>query len=171
MTSPAPELPLEPTIRPARLEDARGIFHLIAENPGELVPRPIASVVQNIDRFFVAENGARMVGCAAYEILPEFGAPIHATVEIQSVAVLSSMRRKGVGKALIKAVLGRIAQFRAAEALVLTFAPEFFGSLGFREIAKTEVMHKIYTGCINCTRHADPCTCPEKAVVLQLGQE
>ena len=159
------------TIRPARLKDAEKIYALIHRHKEALNQRPISGIVQNIDRFFVAENGARFEGCAAYEILPEFGAPIHATVEIQSVAVLSSMRRKGVGKALIKAVLGRIAQFRAAEALVLTFAPEFFGSLGFREIAKTEVMHKIYTGCINCTRHADPFTCPEKAMVLQLGQE
>ena len=159
------------SIRPARLKDAEKIYALIHRHKEALNQRPISGIVQNIDRFFVAEKGARMIGCAAYEILPEFGAPIHATVEIQSVAVLASMRRKGVGKALIKAVLERIAQFRAAEALVLTLAPEFFGSLGFREIAKTEVMHKIYTGCINCTRHADPFTCPEKAMVLPIGQE
>ena len=159
------------TIRPARLKDAEKIYALIHRHKEALNQRPISGIVQNIDRFFVAEKGLRMIGCAAYEILPEFGAPIHATVEIQSVAVLASMRRKGVGKALISAVLARIAQFRAAEALVLTFAPEFFGSLGFREIAKGEVMHKIYTGCINCTRHADPFTCPERAMVLALGRE
>jgi len=159
------------SIRGARLKDAEKIYALIHRHKDALNQRPISGIVQNIDRFFVAETGARMIGCAAYEVLPEFGAPIHATVEIQSVAVLASMRRKGVGKALIKAVLKRIAQFRAAEALVLTFAPEFFGSLGFREIAKTEVMHKIYTGCINCTRHADPFTCPEKAMLLELGRE
>ena len=159
------------SIRPARLKDAEKIYALIHRHKEALNQRPISGIVQNIDRFFVAEKGVRMIGCAAYEILPEFGAPIHATVEIQSVAVLASMRRKGVGKALISAVLERLAQFRAAEALVLTFAPEFFGSLGFREIAKTEVMHKIYTGCINCTRHADPFTCPEKAMILPIGQE
>ena len=159
------------TIRQAKLKDAEKIFALIHRHKDELNQRPMSGIVQNIDRFFVAESGARMVGCAAYEVLPEFGAPIHATVEIQSVAVLESMRRKGVGKALIHAVLDRIATFRAAQALVLTFAPEFFGSLGFREIAKTAVMHKIYMGCVNCTRHADPFTCPEKAMALELGRE
>ena len=36
--------------------------------------------------------------------------------------------------------------------------------LGFSETPKTEVMHKLYTGCINCTKHADPFTCPEIAM-------
>ena len=25
-------------------------------------------------------------------------------------------------------------------------------------------MHKLYTGCINCTKHANPYTCPEIAM-------
>jgi hypothetical protein len=25
-------------------------------------------------------------------------------------------------------------------------------------------MHKLYTGCINCTKHTDPFTCPEIAM-------
>jgi hypothetical protein len=26
-------------------------------------------------------------------------------------------------------------------------------------------MHKLYTGCINCTKHANPFTCPEIAMI------
>ena len=152
------------TTRPALLKDAEKIFALIHRHRDELIIRPLSGIVENIDRFIVAEEGGRMVGCAAYAILPEFGTPLHATVEIQSVAVLSTMRRKGIGKALVEAILGRVESFRPAEALVLTFAPEFFTALGFVEIPKTQIMHKLYTGCINCTKHADPYTCPEIAM-------
>ena len=48
---------------------------------------------------------------------------------------------------------------------MLTFAPEFFGAMGFHEIPKTQIMHKLYTGCVNCTKHTDPFTCPEIAMV------
>ena len=68
-------------------------------------------------------------------------------------------------RALIEAVSARVAAFRPRETVVLTFAPEFFGSLGFVEVPKTKVMHKLYTGCINCTKHTDPFTCPEIAMV------
>ena len=47
---------------------------------------------------------------------------------------------------------------------MLTFAPGFFRKLGFETIEKTQIMHKLYTGCINCTKHADPFTCPEIAM-------
>ena len=32
-----------------------------------------------------------------------------------------------------------------------------------------ERYEKLYTGCINCTKHADPFTCPEIAMVRENG--
>lgn len=157
------------TLRSATLIDAEKIFELIHLHKDDLVPRPMGNLVENIDRFFVAEIDGAMVGCAAYQVLPEIGAPLHATVEVQSVAVLKAHRRLGIGRELVKRILERVASFRPAEVLVLTFAPEFFTSLGFSEIPKTRVMHKLYSGCINCTKHANPFTCPEKAMVLKLN--
>ena len=155
-------------IRPARLSDAEKIFALIHLHREDLIVRPMGDLMKNIDRFLVAECGGRAVACAAFAILPEFGSPVRAAVEIQSVAVLENMRRRGIGAALVKEIVARVRAFGAKEALVLTFAPGFFASLGFREIPKTQVMHKLYTGCINCTKHADPFTCPEKAMILDL---
>ncbi len=157
------------TLRSATLIDAEKIFALIHRHHEDLVPRPMGNIVENIDRFFVAEADGEMVGCAAYQVLPEIGAPRHATVEVQSVAVLEAYRRMGIGRALVKHILQKVTAFRPAEILVLTFAPEFFASLGFTEIPKTRVMHKLYSGCINCTKHANPFTCPEKAMVLKVN--
>ena len=158
------------TVRRAALADAERIFALINLNRDQLVPRSMGNIVEHIDRFVIAEAEGEMVGCAAYQVHPEIGKPEAATVEIVSVAVKSMFRRRGIGRQLVEAVLGEIAPFRPHEALVLTFAPDFFKSLGFEEIPKTQVMHKLYTGCINCTKHADPFTCPEIAMIHHLGQ-
>lgn len=154
-------------IRPAQLKDAESIFALIHLNRDQLVPRSMGNIVENIDRFIVATCGSDIVGCTTYQVHPEIGQPEAATVELQSVAVRSPYRRKGVGRALIEAVVTRVSPFKPREILVLTFAPEFFTSLGFHEIPKNKVMHKLYTGCINCTKHADPFTCPEIAMVRE----
>ena len=162
---------VEYRLRKARLVDAEKIFALIHLHHDDLVPRSVGNVVENIDRFVVAESSGEMVGCATYQILPEIGTPLHAAVEIQSVAVRAPWRRFGIGRALVTAVIDRVKAFRPAEVLVLTFAPEFFSSMGFHEIPKTQVMHKLYHGCINCTKHANPFTCPEKAMVKEIGAE
>ena len=156
------------SLRDATLADAEKIFALIHLHRDDLVPRPMGDIVAHIDRFSVAEVDGEMVGCAAYMVLPEIGSPLHATVEVQSVAVRAPYRRLGIGRALVKRIMDRVTTFRPAEVLVLTFAPAFFSTLGFHKIPKTQVMHKLYSGCINCTKHANPFTCPEKAMVCRL---
>lgn len=155
---------METLIRPARLSDAEKIFALIHLNRDNLVPRSMANIVENIDRFFIAEAQGEMIGCTAYTIHPELGDWSNAIVEVQSLAVKRNFRRRGAGRLLVEAVASRAKAFRPKELVVLTFTPEFFRSLGFAEIPKTQIMHKLYTGCINCTKHTDPFTCPEIAM-------
>lgn len=156
-------------IRSATLGDAERIYAMIHLNRDQLVPRSLGNVVEIIDRFFVAEAEGEMVGCATYQIHPEFGDATAATVEVQSLAVKSMFRRRGIGKALVETIIGRVAGFGPKDIVALTFAPEFFGALGFVEISKTKVMHKLYTGCMNCTKHTDPFTCPEIAMKRELS--
>ena len=156
-------------LRCATLHDAERIHALVHLHRDDLVPRPMGNIVENIDRFLVAELDGELAGCAAYQIWPEIGDPLKATVELQSVAVRAPYRRRGIGRLLVKGVMERVAPFRAKELMVLTLTPEFFASIGFREIPKTHIMHKLYAGCINCTKHANPFTCPERAMMLELG--
>ena len=159
------------TLRPARLADAERIFTLIRNHPDDLVPKPMGDIVAIIDRFVVAEASGEIVGCATYSILPEIGTAERATVELQSVAVSEPCRKLGIGRALVEHLLERIAAFEPAEALVLTFAPGFFSKLGFVEIPKSKVMHKLYSGCLHCTKHADPFTCPEIAMAKNVRKQ
>ena len=158
-------------LRSARLADAERIFALIRSHSDQLVPKPMGDIIANIDRFVVAENDGGIIGCATYSILPEIGAAERATVEVQSVAVSEPCRKAGVGRALVESILKRIEPFSPADALVLTFAPGFFSKLGFTEIPKSKVMHKLYSGCIHCTKHADPFTCPEIAMSRKIRSE
>ena len=155
-------------IRHAVLRDVNAIFGLIRAHQDDLILRPIGDIIANIDRFFVAEKNGRIVGCASWKILPEIGSPESASVEVQSVAVEFAYRRSGIGKGLVERILEEIRQFDFPHAIVLTFAPNFFRSLGFHEISKTKVMHKLYTGCIGCTKYADPFSCPEIAMQYDL---
>ena len=147
-------------IRAATLRDAEKIFALVSLNSDMLVPRSLGNIVESVDRFVIAEAEGEMVGCASYQIHPEIGNAEAATVEIVSVAVKSMFRKRGIGRLLVEAIVANVKRFNPREVLVLTFAPEFFRKLGFSETPKTEVMHKLYTGCINCTKHADPFTSP-----------
>ncbi len=156
-----------PLIRAASLKDAEKIFALIHRNAELLIPRSMGNIVENIDRFLVAELGEDIVGCAAFQVHPEIGQPEAATVEIVSVAVRAPYRRRGIGRMLVEGISSRVRDFNPREVIVLTFAPEFFTTLGFHEVPKTKVMHKLYTGCINCMKHADPFTCPEIAMVRE----
>ena len=156
------------TIRPAEFTDAQAISDLIKSYPDELLARPISDIIQNIDRFLVCEKDGRVVGTIAWQIMPEIGAPRQASVEIRSLAVAQPMLRSGIGTGLVKEAIARIRTLQPSQIIALTFAPGFFRKLGFVEVPKEKLMHKIYSGCINCTRYDSPFTCPEIAVALTL---
>jgi len=47
----------------------------------------------------------------------------------------------------------------------LTYQPKFFERLGFSEIEKTQLPHKIWTDCIHCVKFPD---CDEIALEILL---
>jgi amino-acid N-acetyltransferase len=156
------------TIRPAEFRDAEQIFNLIKAYPDELLPRPIGDIVQNIDRFLVAERDGAIVGTVSWHVLPEIGAPRHPFVEIKSLAVAKACQGRGLGRALVDRAIQRVTPMHPARIIALTFTPPFFKALGFTEVPKEQLMHKIYMGCISCTKYDSPFTCPEVAMALDL---
>ena len=155
-------------VRNAGFTDAEGIYALIKAYPRELLPRPLSDIVQNIDRFLVCEQGGVVVGTVAWSILPEIGHADSPSVEVKSLAVEKSLRRHGVGSLLVKAAIERITVLKPAQIIVLTFAPPFFRAMGFHEVPKASLMHKLYMGCINCAKYDSPFTCPEVAMAMDL---
>lgn len=160
---------VEYKIRKAGFADTGEIFNLIRAHPQELVPRSMNDIIQNTDRFIVAEADGRVVGTVSWGILPEIGRATHPTVEIKSLAVDAAYRGYGIGRALVEAAIENIKVLRPEQIIVLTFAPDFFRKFGFQEIPKERIMHKLYTGCLNCAKYDNPLTCPEIAMALPIG--
>lgn len=155
-------------IRPAEFKDAQAVFDLIKSFPNELLPRALSDIVENIDRFLVCEYEGRVIGTVSWQIMPEIGAPRRASVEIKSLAVDSKHARTGIGRKLVSCAIERIRPLDPAQIIALTFTPDFFRRLGFTEVPKATLMHKIYSGCINCTKYDSPFTCPEVAMAFTL---
>ena len=46
----------------------------------------------------------------------------------------------------------------------LTYQPSFFRKLGFKDIDKSELPHKVWSDCINCSKFPD---CNEEALIWE----
>ncbi len=155
-------------VRNAGFTDLDAIYTLIKAYPKELLARPLTDIAQNIDRFMVCEKGGKVVGTVSWSILPEIGHARHPSVEIKSVSVARTLQGRGVGRSLIDAAIKRIKVLAPSQIIVLTFTPAFFEKMGFHEVPKASLMHKLYMGCINCAKYDSPFTCPEVAMAMDL---
>ncbi len=155
-------------VRNAEFTDADAIYALVKSYPKELLARPVSDILENIDRSLVCESGGKVVGTVSWQILPEIGRARHPSVEIKSLAVKRTLKKRGVGRRLVTAAIERIRLLDPSQIIVLTFTPAFFGKLGFREVPKASLMHKLYAGCINCAKYDSPFTCPEVAMAMDL---
>lgn len=156
------------TIRNAEFTDADAIYGLIKAYPKELLARPVSDILQNIDRFLVCEADEKVVGVVAWQILPEIGRTRHPSVEIKSLAVKRTLKGKGLGRRLVASAIDRIKALDPSQIIVLTFTPGFFAKMGFREVPKVSLMHKLYAGCLNCAKYDSPFTCPEVAMAMDM---
>lgn len=159
-------------VRPAVYEDARPIYNLIRLHADRLIVRSLSNVLEHLDRFLVAEARpeGRVVGALCYGLWPEIGDAMRTSAELQSVCVDGEWRRRGVGRRLVEAQIDRLRALHVWQIVVLTYEVRFFERLGFREADKRTLMYKLYTGCINCSKHENPFTCPEHAMVLSVGR-
>jgi len=155
-------------VRNAGFSDAEGIFSLIKAYPKELLARPISDIAENIDRSLVCTRKGQVVGTVSWSILPEIGHIRHPAVEIKSLAVKKSLKTHGVGRLLVQAAIERIRVLHPSQIIVLTFTPGFFAKMGFHEVPKASLMHKLYMGCINCVKYDSPFTCPEVAMSMDV---
>lgn len=162
---------LQIRVRKAGFRDAAAIYAILKEHPREVLPRATSDIVMNIDRFLVAEVNGRVVGTASWQILPDIGRSPNHAIEIKSVSVSKGCQGSGVGSALVRAMIRHVRSYHPAQIVVLTFSPAYFARFGFKEVPKETMMHKLYMGCINCTKYDSPFTCPEVAMTLGGGRK
>jgi amino-acid N-acetyltransferase len=84
--------------------------------------------------------------------------------EIRSLAVTEEAQRQGIGRQLVEACLAEAGYLGINRVFTLTYQPVFFERLGFRPIDKSELPHKVWSDCIQCSKFPD---CNEEALVWE----
>jgi amino-acid N-acetyltransferase len=127
------------------VEQIHGIIQPYA-NEGTLLPRSIAELSENVRDFIVAIEDARVIGCGALHL---YGMHL---AEIRSIAVLPAYKGRGVGRALVEAIVDESHCHSVTCLCLFTRTPGFFGHLGFDISRRQDLPDKIYKDCIHCPK-------------------
>jgi len=149
-------------IRKAKVADALSIKRLISSyaDEGEMLPRAMGEIYDNLRDFFIAEDAGSIVGVAALHVGWE------GIAEIRSVAVSRKHLGKGVGRELVRSCLEDAAVLGVSEVFVLTYVAGFFEKMGFKPASRDDLPQKVWTECRNkCTKYPDECN--EAALTLK----
>jgi len=150
-------------IRKARMSDAKAIQALIWEyaQRGDMLPRSLSSIYENLRDYFVYENEeGEVIGSAAIHIMWE------DLAEVRSLAVREGQMGRGIGTKLVEACISEAIVLGITRVFALTYRPDFFRRLGFREVDKSELPHKIWSDCLKCAKFPD---CDEVALVADFS--
>lgn len=148
-------------IRKAKIGDIKRIQELINYFAGQdlMLPRSLNILYENLRDFFIYEDKNKIVGCSALHISWD------DLAEIKSLAVARNYQNKGIGRKLAEACILEAKEIGAGRVFVLTYAPDFFKKLGFRQTAHNKLPHKIWAECINCPKFPD---CRETALIKKI---
>jgi len=116
---------------------------------------PITDIPENLDNFFVATAGNKVIGVAGMEIYGNYGL-------LRSVAIEPEHRGLGIADKLISHIES-LANSKKLSALYLLTetAPEYFRNKGFVEIGREMVPEEIQ--CSSEFSHV----CPVSAIVMK----
>ncbi len=148
-------------IRKAKIADVKAIQALVNEyaESGQMLPRSLNELYENLRDFSVLEENGSIIGACALHISWE------GLAELRSLAVKKEKARKGVGTALVKRCMAEASELGAGRVFVLTYQADFFRKLGFKDIDKKELPHKIWTDCLNCVKFPN---CDETAMIINI---
>ena len=126
---------------------------------GDLLPRPLSEIYENIRDYFVVRNEERVLACAALHI------DWSDLAEVRSLAVAEESQQQALGTAMVQACLDEARQIGIHTVYCLTYQPAFFEKLGFSQREKTELPRKVWTECYRCPKFPD---CAEVALVCEV---
>jgi amino-acid N-acetyltransferase len=142
---------VKPNLRSARVVDVPAIQRLVNQfaDRGEMLPRSLSEIYENVRDYVVVERDGEIAGCCA----------LHVTwgdlAEIKSLAVRDDLRGGGLGRQLVEACLGEAGRLGLPRVFVLTYIPAFFAQFGFRQVEKSELPQKVWSECIRCPKFPD----------------
>lgn len=148
-------------IRKAKIADVKDIQKLIEvfANKGEMLHRPLTDIYDSLRDFYVYEEKGIIIGaCALHICWEDMG-------EIRSLAVSGEAGGKGIGTVLVNACLDEARALGIPKVFALTYKPGFFEKVGFKQIGKEVLPHKVWSDCVRCFKFPN---CDENAVMIEL---
>ena len=148
-------------IRKANINDVEVIHELIYHyaQEGLMLARSRSCLYELIRDFAIAEIDGEIVATGALHILWK------DLAEIRAVAVRPDLGRQGIGKALVEFLLNEAKELAFKKVFTLTYQPIFFGKLGFEEVSKERMPHKVWKECMDCPKFPN---CDEIAMEIHI---
>jgi amino-acid N-acetyltransferase len=151
-------------IRKAFVGDVKPIHKLLGyyADKGLLLPRSLSELYDHLRDFYIIEENHQrhsIVGVCALGICWE------DLAEIRSLAIAEGHQGKGFGSQLVEICLKEATSLGLKKIFTLTYIPDFFVRLGFKEVEKSVLPHKIWADCLKCVKFPD---CDELAMVIEL---
>jgi len=145
----------------AKVSDAISMHQMISHfaDKGEILPRALSEIYEDIRDYFVVREGGRVIACAA----------LHVTwvdlAEIRSLAVDEKEQNQQIGSLLIQACLEEAKELGIPRVFCLVRKPAFFEKHGFKLIDKMELPQKVWVECYRCPKFPN---CDEVALIRRL---
>ncbi len=153
------------TVREADKKDISSIYqllHIYAEKQ-IILPRSEEDIEQYLSNFVVARLDGELCGCCAVR---DFDNDL---LELRSLVVAPELAGKGIGRAMVEAVIAGLKVKRGKFCLfALTCREKFFQKLGFHLLVKEMFPQKIWNDCAKCPKKDN---CDELAVAFQYDGE
>ncbi len=148
-------------IRKAKITDVKDIQSLVNQyaDSGQMLPRTLNELYEHLRDFHVYEEDGELSGACALHVSWD------GLAEIRSLAVRKDRVKRGIGSELVRRCLSEAASLQVERVFVLTYQGGFFRKLGFTDVDKKELPHKIWTDCLNCIKFPN---CDESALIIKL---
>lgn len=148
-------------VRKATVKDASAIHSIINKyaRKDDMLPRSLNEIFDQIRDFTVCTEDGKVIAVCALHIVWE------DIAEIRSIAVLNKHQGSGIGKKLINRGIREARSLGIKKVFALTYHPEYFKKLGFDDIDKNDLPHKVWSDCLKCPKFPD---CNEVAVIKRL---
>jgi amino-acid N-acetyltransferase len=131
------------SVRRARTADVRTIKQLVDAYAGRvLLAKEMVTLYESVQEFLVGELDGEVVGCGALHVLWE------DLGEIRTVAVRLDMAGRGIGHAIVSALIDGARDLGLQRLFVLTFEKQFFARHGFVEIDGTPVESDVFAAML-----------------------
>ena len=149
-------------IRKARLIDVKAMQALINQyaDTGQMLPRALNELYEHLRDFHVYEENGSLIGVCALHVSWD------GLAEIRSLAVRQDRLKRGIGAELVRHCLEEAVDLQVTRVFVLTYQANFFKKLGFTEVDKKELPHKIWTDCLNCVKFPN---CDESSLIIDIA--